>query len=147
MPVVLGLGGEHGPVEVLVVQRWIDDLVAVLDQVRRLDSTGNRMPAVKEEYLHRSSRSGSGSSRRTRMESDRGSRSPAFLSHIRGNPAHARRALNPPTRRTHTLSHAQAAPRGFLCDLLHPFFQIPRLTRSSALSSEGCSSAQHRWVI
>ena len=40
VPVELGLGGAHRLGEVVVIQGGVDDLVAVLRQVRRLDAAG-----------------------------------------------------------------------------------------------------------
>ena len=52
MRVELGLGDSHGSVEVFVWQLWIDDCVAVVFEVGRLDATWNRLPAVKEEDFY-----------------------------------------------------------------------------------------------
>ena len=48
----LGLGSAKSSVEVIVIEGWIDDLVAVLCEVDWFDATGDRMPAVKEEEFH-----------------------------------------------------------------------------------------------
>ena len=56
MPVELGLGDYHGLIEILVVQGGIQDLVAVLGQVGRLDAARCRLPAMKEENYHQSSK-------------------------------------------------------------------------------------------
>ncbi len=42
------LGRPDGRLEVLVVQGWLDDLVAVAPRVRRLHAPDRRVPAVKE---------------------------------------------------------------------------------------------------
>ena len=48
MPVELGLGRGKCGVEVVVESR-VDDLVAVIFQVGRLDAAWNRVPAVEEQ--------------------------------------------------------------------------------------------------
>jgi hypothetical protein len=53
--VAFGLGGADGLVEVVVIEGRVDDLVAVIGEVGRLDTSRNRMPAVEEEDLHRNS--------------------------------------------------------------------------------------------
>jgi hypothetical protein len=47
--VELDLGDADGFLEVLVGQLRIDECVAVLDEVRRFDGAGSRMPTVEEE--------------------------------------------------------------------------------------------------
>lgn len=44
---VLGRSDSGG--EIVVVKGWIDDLVAVLFEVGRFNTTGNRMPTVEEK--------------------------------------------------------------------------------------------------
>ncbi len=51
--VELGLGDPDRLVKVLVWQLGVDDLVAVVLQVRRLDAARHRLPAVEEEDFHR----------------------------------------------------------------------------------------------
>ena len=50
--VELGLGDADGLGEVVVGQRRVDDLVAVVLQVGRLHAARDRVPAVEEEDLH-----------------------------------------------------------------------------------------------
>jgi hypothetical protein len=53
--VAFGLGGADGLVEVVVIEGRVDDLVAMIGEVGRLDAARNRMPAVEEEDSHRNS--------------------------------------------------------------------------------------------
>jgi len=50
--VELGLGDPDGIGEIFVRQLGIDDLVAVLGQLRRLHAAWDRLPAVQEEDSH-----------------------------------------------------------------------------------------------
>jgi hypothetical protein len=52
MPVVLGLGDSDSLIEVLVGEGRVEDLVAMLDQIGRLEAAGDLLPAVEEEDLH-----------------------------------------------------------------------------------------------
>ena len=49
MLVELGLGGCDSSGEIVVIECWIDDFVAVIFQVGRLDAAWDRVPAVEEE--------------------------------------------------------------------------------------------------
>lgn len=57
MLVKLGLGGAKSGGEIFIIKGWIDDFVAVILEVRRFDTTGNRMPAVEKKDLHASTES------------------------------------------------------------------------------------------
>ena len=52
MPVELGLGDPDGFVEIIVGQGRIQDLVAVVLEIGRLDAARCRLPAVEEEDGH-----------------------------------------------------------------------------------------------
>jgi len=47
-----GLGGTDGGIEVVIVQRWIDDFVASVPQASRFDTADYAVPAVEEEDFH-----------------------------------------------------------------------------------------------
>ena len=52
MFVELGLGDADGLLHVLIGQRRVDDLVAVVFQVGRLHAAWDRVPAVQEKDFH-----------------------------------------------------------------------------------------------
>jgi hypothetical protein len=53
VPVELILGDPDGPLEVVVGQLRVDDLLAVPGQEGQLDAARDRPPAVEEEDFHR----------------------------------------------------------------------------------------------
>ncbi len=52
MQIEFSLGGFEGSGEVIAIQGWVDDLVAVVLQLGRFDATWDRVPAVEEENFH-----------------------------------------------------------------------------------------------
>jgi hypothetical protein len=47
------LAGSDGGIEVIVVERWVNDFVAVIHQESRFDAARYAVPAVEEEDFHR----------------------------------------------------------------------------------------------
>jgi hypothetical protein len=50
--VEFGLGSANGGIEVVIGQGWVQDFVAVVLQVGRLQAALGRLPAVEEEDGH-----------------------------------------------------------------------------------------------
>jgi hypothetical protein len=52
MLIECSLGGRKSGGEVIVIEGRVDDFVAVLGEVRRLDAAWDRVPPVEEEDFH-----------------------------------------------------------------------------------------------
>ena len=52
MLVEFSLSSADGGIEVVVIEGWVNDFVAVVLQVGRFDAARNRVPAVKEEEFY-----------------------------------------------------------------------------------------------